>query len=145
MYYVGTCADGLKFIESKKECRRAAESLGLEDTTPATNGLPNAVQPHGCYWKAESKEEQGDSDFMLWFNSDGNRTSTDTTRVSICKGACQMYRHLRSPLGTGVGANDVPPTYFSWRSEHGPRKPHDKPPKAVPHVLTVDIATSAPS
>ena len=70
----GTCSSGYAFIETASECNAAARSLGLSDTT-ADGARGNT--PHGCFFKASAS--------TLYFNEDGDRSDTDTDRVSICR------------------------------------------------------------
>ena len=44
---VGNC-ESHNIIETAAQCAAAAVELGLDDTTPTSNGLPSL--PHGCYF-----------------------------------------------------------------------------------------------
>ena len=71
---VGRCAGTDEWIAAKKDCKAAAASLGLPDTTP--EAASNTDDPYGCYYK--------NSDKSLYWNKEGNKNDGDTDRVAVC-------------------------------------------------------------
>ena len=92
---VGNCAGTGAFIESKEECEAAATILGLlDDGAFRTSSLMALFHPYGCYYKLSQ-------DTVYW-NPDGGKADTDTTRVSLCwvAGQCGIATcHLIPGLG----------------------------------------------
>ena len=97
----GNCeVDGYEAMADRDGCRAAAAALGLDDTT--ARALSRGDRPHGCYYKASNANNR-----QLYFNSDGDRTSNDLARPSICvlsgepgAGGCRdVYNRAFTPWG----------------------------------------------
>ena len=71
---VGNCGQH-HAIETQEDCNTAAKDLGLSSLSSA---ITSQQYPYGCYYMASSNQK-------LYFNSDGDRESTDSIRVSICE------------------------------------------------------------
>lgn len=87
MQDIGTCPAGKKFIESKTECERAANLLGLADTTTGDNS--HDTNPYGCYYKK--------SDDQLYWSLAGGKFDDDKDRVSICSTVAGVL-HVKCPV-----------------------------------------------
>ena len=74
---VGHCdaSAGMHPLTSSADCEAAAAALGKSDTT--ASDIDHHSYPDGCYYKQSTGE--------LYFNSNGNPSSGDTDRVSLCR------------------------------------------------------------
>ena len=73
----GSCSS-LQYIQDKGQCQRAANMLGLQDTTAASYPVrfTNTTHPYGCYFKRSTKS--------LYWSSSGDKHSNDKDLVSLC-------------------------------------------------------------
>ena len=73
---VGHCdaAAGMHPLTSIEDCGAAAAALGKSDTT--ASDVDDHSYPDGCYYKQSTGE--------LYFNSNGDTSSVDTDRISLC-------------------------------------------------------------
>jgi hypothetical protein len=79
---VGNCdVDGYVAINNAEECQVAALVLELTTSSAVSTVVDRQYdRPHGCYFKPTNTPT-----FRMWFNSNGDETSMDTDRLSICR------------------------------------------------------------
>ena len=72
----GNC-NGCEFIHTSDQCELAARELALNGVN--VNSASKTYNPYGCYYREGNAVGE-----RLYFNPNGDRSDSDTTRVSIC-------------------------------------------------------------
>lgn len=98
---VGNC-DGVAFVTTAAECTVAAQSLDLLAAGAGPRLAQLTSNPFGCYLKVTTG--------AVFFNPNGNVSSTSLARVSICRTATECRAGQRIDESTGRCADCGPVT-----------------------------------